>query len=141
VKLNAALFNTRPTRIDSVANPGLRGDRPAYNRLSYDMTLLYSEGASENLVSFLLIQQCLALMEDEVNYCKQFNAVHISHQFYFRMHFNIILTSIPRSPKRSNTLQVYTCIATEFPPCVLHLQITSFINTLKRSGNYVFQLS
>jgi hypothetical protein len=37
---SATLSTTKPTRIDPGANPGLRGDRPATNRLSNSMALI-----------------------------------------------------------------------------------------------------
>jgi hypothetical protein len=39
---SATLSTTNPTWIDAGSNPGLRGERPATNRLSHGTALLYT---------------------------------------------------------------------------------------------------
>jgi hypothetical protein len=59
---SATLSTTNPTWIDPGSNPGLRGERPATNRLSHGTAshvLIFNENNKEKLILTLFIEVCV----------------------------------------------------------------------------------
>jgi hypothetical protein len=64
-------------------------------------------------------------------YPEPYNPVHILTPYFFKINFNIILPSTPRSPKRSLHSHFRNKLMSAFLPSVLHvLHISPFLTLL-----------
>jgi hypothetical protein len=65
---SASLSTTNPTWTDPLSNPGLRGGRPAANRLSHGtaIILIYYTGRSKSVTTYLNRKELHTIMKHEL---------------------------------------------------------------------------